>query len=272
MLRDITTTPAYELEFFTYPAGEMDVRDKQGRTIEGITSISATVINDGHILDDVMAIQFLSRMADEVTINLGYIPAGRADRSYDERPAGAAVYASLLDLPNVTYRVADPHSAAGTSMFRSALLREVDVPAKIAELVRSRHLHYTGIIAPDEGAAKRAKVVADALGLPLYQAKKTRDFATGRIMDYDVSGIETTGHQTYLVVDDICDGGGTFAWLASLIEKASDSRTTLDLWVTHPVFSGRAHQLEDHYRTIYTTSDTVMPRTPVSAVTIPLFD
>jgi ribose-phosphate pyrophosphokinase len=91
--------------------------------------------------------------------------------------------------------------------------------------------------------------VAADLGVDLYIADKKRDFDTGKILGIEMTEpLPKTGR--YLVVDDICDGGGTFMGLANAIDLPKDQ---LGLWVTHGIFSGNAHLLRDHYRNIYTT-------------------
>ena len=71
---------------------------------------------------------------------------------------------------------------------------------------------YVGLICPDAGAAKRTEAVAEALALPVFYARKKRDFATGRLSGFACEPLPPEGR--LIVVDDICDGGGTFRGLA----------------------------------------------------------
>lgn len=105
------------------------------------------------------------------------------------------------------------------------------------------------MISPDKGAVARAGEVAALLGVPVYVASKNRDPQTGRLTDYSLDADLAPG--AYLVVDDIFDGGGTFALLAGAVPDG----VVLDLWVTHggftkPDFSAAARA---RYRRIYTT-------------------
>ncbi len=56
----------------------------------------------------------------------------------------------------------------------------------------------------------------------------------------------------YLVVDDICDGGGTFLGLADKFWKQT-SISTLDLYVTHGIFSKGVRELLRMYHNVYST-------------------
>lgn len=260
----------YHLEFFQYPGGEWDLRDRDGKEILEIKKITATVTNDNHISDDLVKIAFLAKTAETIEINLGYVPAARADRTYDERPAGVNVYASLIDFPNATYRIADPHSSACVNAFKNAKIVEIDIAEIIAELVQLENLAdraYDGLIAPDKGAKHRVEEVNGHLEnkLPIYYANKVRDFSSGRIQNYDISTIPGDSNKRYLVVDDICDGGGTFRLLAQQIRERTNNNVSLDLWVTHGIFSGKAPELSKDYENIMTTS-TVSPRNEVDAL------
>jgi ribose-phosphate pyrophosphokinase len=91
-------------------------------------------------------------------------------------------------------------------------------------------------------------VVADKLNVPLIVARKERNFETGALRSYDLPKLDPT--KRHLVVDDICDGGGTFALLA---QAAGVPKSQLALWVTHGIFSGAATNLSNYYEHILTT-------------------
>ncbi len=69
----------------------------------------------------------------------------------------------------------------------------------------------------------------------------------------------------YLIVDDICDGGGTFNLLAQEFEKdpvANDSE--LHLWVSHGIFSRGLDNISPTIKKIYTT-DSFYPHISLQA-------
>jgi len=187
--------------------------------------------------------------AGRITLAVPYLPGARADRG---TPLGAEVYARLVHLVAADRVVAfDPHSPVMPSLLEDLVV----YPAwRIIRHALARRVadgwasEYVGVIAPDEGARRRAGSTARALGIPLLQARKHRDFATGRLSGFSVEPLPEAGK--LLVVDDICDGGGTFLGLAG---AAGIGPERLDLWVTHGVFSGRAERLREHYGQIHTT-------------------
>ena len=104
---------------------------------------------------------------------------------------------------------------------------------------------YDTIIFPDAGAARRYSWIKHP---NLMTCKKVRDQETGGITHYETIG-NPTG--TALVIDDLCDGGATFKILANSVSRRVE---TLDLYVTHGIFSrGIKHILQD-YDHIYTTN------------------
>jgi ribose-phosphate pyrophosphokinase len=151
-------------------------------------------------------------------------------------------------------RVLDPHSEVATALIERCHVRYVS-PTLFTDS------GYVGVIAPDGGAEKRAQMVATALQIPLVHAWKTRDIATGKISGF--------GHQTapaghYLIVDDICDGGGTFLGLESELVKA---QITADLFVTHGLFSQGTAVLTTRFKRVITTDS--IPGDKLGVVVLP---
>jgi ribose-phosphate pyrophosphokinase len=169
----------------------------------------------------------------KTVLALPYLPGARQDRG---APLGAKVYADFINSLGIDHVVAlDPHSDVAPALYDR--LTVVPITAVIPPRVG-----YTGIIIPDLGAVKRAESVATLFALPTYQATKKRDFATGRLSGFECELLPSDGR--YLVVDDICDGGGTFIGLA---EATGLPREQLGLWVTHGIFSKGLEELRERY-------------------------
>lgn len=141
----------------------------------------------------------------------------------------------------------DPHSLATT-----ALIDRVFVPQlNYGHLFGETGLAVPdGIIVPDLGAQSRAAEVARQLDVPLYQAGKTRDPQTNKLSGFKFYDT-LIPDQRYLVVDDLCDAGGTFIGLAEEAHKVYG--VTLDLFVTHGLFTKGTSTLLRHYESIYAT-------------------
>lgn len=188
---------------------------------------------------------------------LPLIPGGRQDRLLQPRTQGDGTDA-LFTLRSVAEAVnacgyrevltLDPHSDV-----TPALLNNVRV-ITAADVVR-KYQHefptYDGVIAPDAGATRRAHGVARVLGIPLYQAWKQRDTVTGVLSGF---GVQPLPPGRFLVVDDLCDGGGTFVGLAKQVNTAGQK---CDLYVSHGLFTKGTAELLQWYGRIITTDSTL---------------
>lgn len=181
---------------------------------------------------------------------LPYIPGARQDRSNPTGDVLTTVHSVAEMINNREFKsvvVLDPHSPEATRVIRNvkSFPLEMVAWANNAELRTKR---YDGIIAADKGGKERAEEMAVAMRVPVYYGGKTRDVSTGRLSGFTLEFIPYNGH--YLVVDDICDGGGTFVGLA---DKIRETGSTADLYVSHGIFSKGTRELLEAYKTIYTT-------------------
>lgn len=185
---------------------------------------------------------------------LPFVPGARQDRLNDTgdylfTAKSVAKELNARNFPSVT--VLDPHSEV-----TPALIDRCRV-VHAADCINPPAGKYAAVIAPDAGAEKRAGMVARKLGVPLIHAWKTRDVATGAITGFglDVSVARDArgwiATKPLLVVDDICDGGGTFTGLAAAIQKSVE--VELHLFTTHGIYSKGLGALAEHFSHIYCT-------------------
>ena len=201
---------------------------------------------------------------EKTAVILPYLPGARMDRG---APIGAEVYGRFIlnaIVPDQLITL-DPHSPAALDFFTDD--EDDDSPIHFTEttvypverIIKSEIQDgshdtkadtYVGVIAPDKGAHDRASRAARLMGVPVYQAEKERDFETSKLSNFHmVDELPETGK--LLIVDDICDGGGTFLGLA---EATGLPKDRLDLWVTHGIFSKGVHVLADHFGVVHTTN------------------
>ena len=175
---------------------------------------------------------------------LPYVPGARQDRS---NPTGDVLFTIESVTRMINQRrfsrvvILDPHSPETPKR-----LNNVRVYPQ-SEVAKKLWQGYTGIIAADKGGKARAVAMAEAMNLPVYYGGKTRDVSTGKLTGFTLDPVPE-GH--YLVVDDICDGGGTFVGLG---EKIREQGAYADLYVSHGIFSHGTDALKAIYKNIYTT-------------------
>lgn len=177
-----------------------------------------------------------------------YFPGARQDRSNGTAPLTLSVIRNMFEA-SAPLVVFDPHSnelieQTGARYFG---LEDLTIP------LRDR---VGGVIAPDKGAMGRASRFRDRFypGVPLIECSKQRDSQTGRLSHYELPKLPRSGH--FIVVDDICDGGGTFNLLADAFRKQvgyNTDRYSLELIVSHGIFSKGLDAISQMYSRITTT-------------------
>lgn len=122
---------------------------------------------------------------------------------------------------------------------------------------------FNVLIAPDKGATEKAKKHKQLeSGTQLVQLSKTR--LENKIVYEDHAYDTIKG--TVCVVDDLSDGNGTFIVLAEMLKRTQPNITSLNLYVTHGLFSKGVSNLYGLYDTIYTHN--LMNKSVANGVTI----
>jgi ribose-phosphate pyrophosphokinase len=179
-----------------------------------------------------------------------YFPGARQDRTDYRTPVTREMIGRMLGQYVNNLYTFDLHSSvhfAGLRIKRNFMPRDLVIDPSPAP-------GDAYIIAPDHGAIGRAQDTADAAQIrnPVIVCEKTRDFATGKFTGFKMPPLPGPG--SYVVIDDICDGGGTFNLLAEEFVKdpyAKDSE--LALWVSHGIFSKGLNAIHPKYELIMTT-------------------
>jgi len=108
------------------------------------------------------------------------------------------------------------------------------------------------LISPDGGALKKIYKVAEYLGgVEVIECSKKRDVKTGQLSGFRVYEDDLKGKHC-MIVDDICDGGGTFLGLAE--ELRAKNAGALSLAVSHGIFSKGVEVLTDQFDYVFTTN------------------
>jgi ribose-phosphate pyrophosphokinase len=186
---------------------------------------------------------------------LPFVPGSRQDRLND---AGDFLFTAKSVAREINVRnfrsvtIFDPHSEVTPALIDRCHVMHAH---ECFDFVTASPIRYTAIISPDAGAEKRAGMMARKLGLPVLHGWKTRDVATGNITGFGLEPYTLAG--PVLVVDDICDAGGTFIGLAQILKERG---LEADLFVTHGLFTKGTEKLLEHYRHIFCTDSVVTDR------------
>jgi ribose-phosphate pyrophosphokinase len=110
------------------------------------------------------------------------------------------------------------------------------------------------IISPDSGALKKIYDTAEHNEISdVIVASKHRDIKSGKVVSTNVPLDKSHENKTFVIFDDICDGGRTFNEIAKEIKKHFPSNRIF-LCVTHGIFSNSFLELSRNFEKIYSTN------------------
>lgn len=198
-----------------------------------------------------ITVDALKRMGvKEINLFIPYFPAARQDRvMVPGEPLSVKVYADIINtmaLASVT--VFDPHSEVTPALLNNCVT--VSNHQFIKEVI-SKIGTEVKLISPDGGALKKIYKVSEFLGgAAVVECSKSRDVKTGKLSGFKVYCDDLAGADC-LIVDDICDGGGTFIGLAEALKAKNAGK--LYLAISHGIFSKGFDELGKYFEQIFTT-------------------
>ena len=197
-----------------------------------------------------------------VSLYIPYCTGGRSDRKFEE---GGINYIKTVVAPIINSQnfekvtVIDPHSdvlEACINNFESRdnhdlVLRSLkDIDNK--DGAKDRIV----LVSPDAGALKKMFKIQQRFGIKeMLIGSKERDLK-GNITHTSVSGFDVSMREkTFVIVDDICDGGRTFIEISKVIKEHYHryGGAKVVLIVTHGIFSKGFDTIFEHIDEVYTT-------------------
>ncbi len=232
------------IEVSTFKGGEVQINLEQDlhinsgcHSVEAHLKCSNGIIALCQLMDVLNSCRF-----NIIDLQLPYVPYARYDRRMKKVDSQSLkVFANILNSLNFNkVTIADPHS----NVVENLIDRSVIIPQhKIVQLFNIDIKKYTHIVSPDQGASKKIKALSDMYNIPIIHCDKARDSSDmiANVLIHD----EVPKDAVLLIVDDICDGGGTFLSVASELQKINPS-AYMTLVVTHGIFSA-GFALEFHF-------------------------
>lgn len=243
-----------EIQFqsFTFSGGEPHIKINPDFDVSETITITHRInsFNDFGLL--LLAIDALKRMEVKlINVFIPYFPAARQDRvMISGEPLSVKVYADILNslkLNKVT--VFDAHSEVTPALLDNCEV--ISNHAFIAEVLKKIGKEVK-LISPDGGALKKIYKVSEYLGgIEVVECSKSRDVKTGKLSGFKVYNDNLQGMDC-LIVDDICDGGGTFVGLAEELKKKNAGK--LYLAVSHGIFNKGFDVFQKDFEKIFTTN------------------
>lgn len=257
--------PAYKA--FRYPMGETQVRILPDHISSMRTADEIHVVANIKSAEDIIELALLCDAVEHesdcwMSIVLPYLPYSRADRRFiDGDCFGLEIFGRMLAMmaPNRVVTL-DVHSKMAMKYIPH--LETVSalsfIQRAVEEFANTQPDRRINILFPDKGARDRYELptyFGSNTGLispTVLHASKTRDAETGQFSGFEIPALlnDPQWKAPTLIIDDLCDGGGTFLGLRDLIPRD----IKLGLYVTHGIFSKGMDHLAKAFSWIGTTN------------------
>ena len=201
--------------------------------------VQSTFAPAENLLELLMMIDAAKRAsAYKIIAVIPYYGFARQDRKDKPRVAiGAKLVATLLEAAGANRIITMDLHAAQIQGFFEVPVDHLDSSAIFIPYIEQMKLENLTFAAPDVGSTNRVREIASYFNAEMVICDKHRKRANeiasmvliGEVEDRDI-----------VLIDDICDTGGTLAKAAGLL-KDKGARTVRAL-CTHPILSGKAYE------------------------------
>lgn len=179
----------------------------------------------------------LNRQGVSFNLDIIYLMGMRMDRvmSYDEPYSLSIVSYVINSMFPQSVHVLEPHSNKVENLINRCWGNVQTPLLNFAEYLR---------VYPDKGAVQR---YGGCTSTEIF-CNKVRDAKTGKLSGFRIENPEVLkeSNKPLAVIDDLCDGGGTFAGVAKELRKAAPNRK-LCIHVTHMVNPKGITTLSENY-------------------------
>jgi ribose-phosphate pyrophosphokinase len=218
-----------KIKEFTFPDGQPHINLEDLIGSPQIT-IRCSLTSSDDLLKLMLVAETLMRSGIRICLEIAYLLGARMDRPIDfYQPFTLEVICKILN----TYwfdsiKLFNVHSEVAIRLLRAENILPFDQVLHI----RTQH---PGImcIAPDKGASVWIKQMVN--DDKVVECRKERDSQTGKLSGFTVLQPRKVAGKECLIIDDICDGGGTFIGITKKLREAG--ATKVILYVSHGIFS-----------------------------------
>lgn len=267
---DTDTDEQLEFEITRYPVGEIGVKvippDIDQHVFDNCSFFIDLYFES---LDELFIVAMIKDAVQRLTnyskyveynLNIPYFPFGRQDRVTEVGEAFSLMvfsnYVNSLDFDRVI--ISDPHSYVTPALINNCIIDNSTHEKLLYRYIMDRNIKF--FISPDQGASKKTQELGIKYGLPVVECSKDRDPATGKLSGFRVTNkdvFELIPAGDGLIVDDICDGGGTFLGIADVVKGYVDYPLDLHLYVTFGCFTRGIDILFTKFKTVGCTYNMV---------------
>ncbi len=222
-------------EKIKYPDGQISAKVTeldQSKTV----FITERINNYEDLIFVLSLAQVYRRLGKKVVLTIPCLFAQRSDRMFSNNQSfDLQLVASILNSAKFKeVRILDPHSSVALALINNSVALTVNsfISDVLYDIERRFFTTSEGItlVSPDAGAYKKVFDLAQMFEMPLVASVKHRDLQ-GKI---DLTFTGDVKGRNCLIVDDLLDGGYTFAVLAEQLKARGANKVFL--YVTHGFF------------------------------------
>jgi ribose-phosphate pyrophosphokinase len=242
MIKQININTQTRVSFFLYPDNQPHV--KVSDISEGDeVNVTVSLISSLHVMHLLQLSNSLDHLfAKKKTLTIPYLMGARFDRLMEHGDSvDLEVVANLINSCGFEKVVLfDVHSDVATV----AIKNSINITNR--ELVDKYDLPNSIIICPDAGAVKKIGKYLEWNDniVDVVYCTKSRDLSNGNLT-IKVLEPEKCKDRNCVIIDDLCDGGGTFIGIANQIEPKH-----LTLIISHGIFSKGIMGLKEKFNKV----------------------
>ncbi|MEO6253171.1 MAG: ribose-phosphate diphosphokinase [Ferruginibacter sp.] len=265
---------AIKYETLVFPDGQphikIDTKTCDDLNKEDTLVVLSRISNTNDLLIVLLVKNTLDHLGfKKIELKISYLLAARMDRiMLPGEPFTLQVVANLINQAGFNrVSIFDPHSEVTTNIITN--VNGINNHRFVNDVLNHYKNKYPNddsstfnLVSPDAGALKKIHQVAAATGgMAVVECKKKRDLTTGHLTGFTVFAENLDGRICF-IIDDICDGGGTFIGIAKALKNLGAKKIILA--VSHGIFS-KGFPLEnvdeiyctDSYKTIIESIENV---------------
>mgnify|MGYP000360462022 FL=1 len=231
-----------------FPDGEVQISLEEFSHKEQVL-VNCRVTNAEDLFILIQVLDILDRHEVLYKLNIYYLMSMRMDRVMDfNRPFTLKIVLNILKNCNAeTIEILEPHS----DVYYDPRFGVKFMPLYSEKNPSNNTWKEFQLVFPDAGAVKRNEFRYNRVGIT---CSKVRDLTTGKILEIKIDNPENIQDKPLLILDDLCDGGGTFCGIAKAFNALGISKERLNIAVTHMVNSKGIKNLSENFNHVWFTN------------------
>lgn len=233
-----------------FPDGEVQISLKEFSHKEQVL-VECRITNAEDLFILMQVLDILDRHEVLYRLHIYYLMGMRMDRIMDfNRPFTLKIVLNSLKNCNAdVIEILEPHSDVYYDFRFGGKFTELYIENSPSNTVWNDFQ----MVLPDAGAKERYDFQYQYNKTALT-CSKVRDLTTGKILEIKIDNPEVISDKPLLILDDLCDGGGTFCGIAKAFNTLGIPKERLNIAVTHMVNSKGIENLSNNFNKVWFTN------------------